>query len=144
MNGDRSDLAAALLIERMVRDAYPDRTPGAISALQWSILRGLARTEPQEKTPSWLAGFVGVTAAPISRALQSLERRGLIRTLRSASDARQTVVRLTENGESALANDPIRAISRRIGRLPEADRVAFKELLRKLMLDNREGGGSDA
>lgn len=132
MSFDRSDFAAAVLIEKLAYDAYPERAPGAITRLQWSILRCLSRGEPREKTPTWIANFAGVTPAPASRAIHSLEGRKLVELARSAEDARQTVVTLTAAGEEMLKNDPLMDLAQSIARLPLEDRANFKDALLRI------------
>lgn len=140
---DRSTKAAALLVERLVRDAYSDRTPGSVTPLQWAILRCLSRARPEIKTQSWIAAFVGVTPAPVSRTLRALAARGAVMLERSSTDGRQTVVTLTEAGAVLLADDPILAISSRIADLDDDDQIAFRRVLERLVMDTRAKGTAD-
>ncbi len=132
--GDRSDLAAAILIDKLLNDAYVDRGPGQISRLQWSILRCLARATPEQKTPTWIARFVGLTLAPVTRALDSLNRRGLIVRTKSASDGRQTTVSLTGSGRQILDLDPLKSLAALISRLPEDQKNQFKQTLQTISI----------
>ncbi len=129
----KSDLAAALLIEKVVRDAYSARRPGEVQPLQWAILRYLQRAEDTQRTPTWIARYVGVTAAPVSRALKTLEARGAILTSPSQRDARSIDVRLTPLGEALLREDPIRYVAAQIAHLPEDERAHFKQTLQTLV-----------
>lgn len=129
---DRSDFAAALLIEKLAHDAYTERAPGAISRLQWAIMRCLTRGDPKEKTPTWISNFVGVTLAPVSRALHSLEARAYVTLARSVEDARQTVVALTAAGRAALEEDPLIPLAQSIARLPDEERSYLKDALQQI------------
>ena len=131
----KAEVAAAVLIEQMIRDAYSDRAPGQMRPLQWSILRCLARSEPTVKTQSWIARFLGITAAPVSRAVHTLERRGLVTLRRRPEDARQTEVVLTDEGITTLGDDPILKIARRFARLSEEDKKRLKRLIAALALE---------
>lgn len=136
----RSDLAAALLVERLVRDAYSDRGPGSITPLQWALLRALGRARDSAYTQSWLARFVGVTAAPASRSLRALERHGAVESKRDPQDGRQVLVSLTPRGRELLEEDPILAISARIARLDDAEKVAFRGALQHLFMSASVSG----
>ena len=134
----KAEVAAAVLIEQMIRDAYSDRAPGQMRPLQWSILRCLARTDPAVKSQSWIARFLGITAAPVSRAVHTLERRGLVVLRRRPEDARQTEVVLTDEGHATLGEDPILKIARRFSRLDEEDKIRLKKLIAALALEEPE------
>lgn len=132
--GDRGDLAAAILIDKLLNDAYVDKGPGHISRLQWSILRCLARATPEQKTPTWIARFVGLTLAPVTRALESLNRRGLILRTKNSADGRQTTVALTESGRQILDKDPLKSLAALISRLPDEQRHQFKQTLQSISI----------
>jgi len=137
---DRSDLATALLMERLVREAYLDRGPGSVTPLQWAILRAISRAAPKPSTHGWIARFVGVTAGPVSRAIRALERHGAVATHRDAQDGRQVIVELTEIGREFLDNDPILAICGRLNRLGSDEKVAFRRALQHLFVDPASHG----
>ncbi|MBO6510338.1 MAG: winged helix DNA-binding protein [Roseibium sp.] len=138
--GDRSDLAAAILIDKLLNDAYVDRAPGHISRLQWSILRCLSRATPEEKTPTWIARFVGLTLAPVTRALESLSRRGLITRKKSLADGRQTTVSLTESGKQILDRDPLGSLAALISKLPDDKKSQFKQILQLISIQGMLDG----
>ncbi len=129
---DRINLATALLIERLVREAYADRAPGAITPLQWAILRTISRASGEGCTQGWIARFVGVTAAPVNRALKALERHDAVTLQRDASDGRQVIVGLTRFGQDLLKKDPILTISKRLARIEPDKRVEFRHVLEQL------------
>lgn len=131
---DRSDLAAAILMERIVRGAYDARKSDEIQPLQWSILRYVDRFPGEHCTLTRIAGYLGLTHAPISRAVARLRKRDMLRIEDHPSDARSQVLRLTEKGTDALNRDPIQKIARRFHTLPDRDRDAMKRSLRALAL----------
>lgn len=133
--GERSDLAAALLIERLVREAYIERTPGSITPLQWSILRAVKRAGEDGCTQSWIVNFVGVTPAPVNRAVKALQRNGAVDMCRDASDGRKTVVTLTSLGVKLLEEDPIRSITTRLNRLDLPRKAEFRQALQQIFID---------
>jgi len=141
MDGDdRSDLAAALLLERLVREVYTDRAPGSVTQLQWAILRAISRAGDGGCTQNWIGRFVGVTAAPVSRAIRALERHQAVTTRRDDDDGRQTIVELTTIGHDLLKSDPLLAITGRLSRLDDSDKVAFRRALQHLSFDPVEHG----
>lgn len=134
MTPDRRDIAAAVLLEKLVADCYQDRAPGSVSRLQWSILRCLGRAEPAEKTSGWIARYVGVTAAPTSRAIRALEEHGLVTLSRSAQDGRQLIVELSDAGQEALSRDPLLRLAGSISKLGETDRISLQRIVQILGL----------
>ncbi len=136
---ERSDLAAAILLDSLISEAYADRGPGQISRLQWSLLRCLARTYPKEKTPTWLARFVGVSLSPVSRALNSLHNRGLIERCKCHVDSRQINIKLTEVGCETLKSDPLGALARSISKLPKEQRLNLKQSIQSISVRRTTG-----
>lgn len=134
-SNERSDLAAALLIERLVRESYTERAPGAVTPLQWAILRAVKRTGNKGCTQNWIANFVGVTPAPVNRAIKALQRNETVNVGRDASDGRKTVITLTPQGLAMLDKDPIFSITARLNRLDSAEKRAFRNTLQQLFID---------
>ncbi len=60
-------------------------------------------------TPSTLARTLGLNPGYVSRAIRSLERRGLLRRRRSDRDARKTHLSFTNRGQQAFADLDARA-----------------------------------
>lgn len=132
--GIRGDMAAALLIERLVRDAYSDRAPGSVTPLQWAILRTVKRARPDNCSQNWIARFVGVTAAPANRAIKALQRHGAVTISRDHNDSRKTIISLTAEGEVMLQDDPIHSITRKLAKLDAHKKVEFRNILQQLLL----------
>jgi DNA-binding MarR family transcriptional regulator len=119
-------------MERLVRDAYTERRSRDIQPLQWTIMRHLAGCDETQRTVQAVARAVGLTTAPVSRALRTLQNRGLIRQEVNERDARSSVSLLTEEGQQALQNDPLQKIENALGKQPEQDRVAFASMIKRL------------
>lgn len=130
----QSNFAAAILIEKIVRETYTKRSSTAIQPLQWSILRYLQRTPDAQCTMSMLANFLGLTHGPVVRAISTLVKRGLVEQTANLQDARSKTLTLTKAGQEALKFDPILGIASRIGSLPENDREQFVKLVRSLAM----------
>lgn len=130
-----SDFAAAMLLERIVRDSYPDRGSREIQPLQWSIIRYVSQTPEYRCTMSWIARFLGLTHAPVVRAINSLVAKGLMAQSPNPEDARSNILKLTEVGRAAATKDPLFAIVERIRLLPEEDRVHFRRALRMVAMN---------
>jgi DNA-binding MarR family transcriptional regulator len=131
----KSDEAAAVLLEKIVRAAYPSREPGAIQPLQWSILRFLARVPEEQRTAHMVANFLGITAAPTSRAIQTLVKRGYIKQVKSEHDARSFLLVLTEPAIAALDGDPILRLAKSVSDLPADEKVLFKKSLERIVVN---------
>jgi DNA-binding MarR family transcriptional regulator len=129
-------IASIVLLERFVRDIYPAKQSSAIQPLQWSILRYLARMPDDRCEVRWIANFLGLTRAPITRAVATLESRNLVCQAASSIDSRTKTITLTELGISTLTRDPILAAADRIRALPENDQAQFIETVRSLALND--------
>lgn len=133
----KSDVAAAVLIEKIVRAAYPSREPGAIQPLQWSILRFLARAPEEQCTAHMVAKFLGITAAPTSRAIQTLVKRGFIVQVKSTRDARSNLLFLLPPAREALKEDPLIRLAECVANLPEVEKGLFKKSLERIVVNVR-------
>ncbi|ASM73341.1 MULTISPECIES: MarR family winged helix-turn-helix transcriptional regulator [Roseobacteraceae] len=130
----RTTVAAAILMERLIRDAYPARHSSEIQPLQWSILRYLARVPEDQRQLSRIAPFLNLTAAPVARALTTLAQRGMLTQRVSETDSRIKTITLTELGVDALRQDPIISVASRIDTLPENERRDFIKSIRSIAL----------
>lgn len=131
------EIAAALLMEQIVRDVYSDKHSSAIQPLQWSILRYLREASLEARDVKSIGRYVGVTPAPVSRAIRTLETRGLVTRGEHPKSKRSVTVTLTEHGRVALEGDPILKIARRIELLDTRERKIFINSLRQLMLQDQ-------
>ncbi len=139
-NETSSELAAAILLEKIVRDAYDKKKSGEVQPLQWSILRYLRRVPTERATLGWLARFLNITHAPVSRAIKTLVKKGFVTQSQNPTDARSQFLILTESGKAALQNDPILGVAQRIRKLPAAERDALTKSIRSMaLLANLDG-----
>ena len=129
------EVAAALLMERMVRDAYSEKHSTAIQPLQWTILRYLSATSEETRDIKSISRYVGITPAPISRAVSTLEGRQLVKRRPHPASKRSVMVTITEKGLEKLEDDPILKIANSITSLNERDRDRFVRILRQLMIN---------
>ena len=96
-------------------------------------------------TASELARGLGLDSGYLSRILRSFEHRALIEKTRSASDARQTHLRLTETGRAAFAGLDSRAdeeIAALVGRVHPDDHRRLTDAMRTI--EHVLAPGSDA
>ena len=128
-------MASVVLLERFVRDMYTTKHSSSIQPLQWSILRYLARSSADRCEVRWIARFLGLTRAPVTRAIATLEARNLVSQQISGEDARTKTVTLTNLGVKALAEDPIVLAAERIRILPETDQEQFVRSIKSLALN---------
>ena len=127
-------IASIVLLERFVRDIYPAKQSSAIQPLQWSILRYLERVPNDRCEVRWIAQFLGITRAPVTRAVATLESRNLVSQETSGVDARTKTITLTELGIATLARDPIIDAADRIRALPDIEQAQFINSIRSLAL----------
>lgn len=104
-----------------------------LSRLSWCIL--LAVGEEQMKSPSDIAGFIGIDRTAMSRALKSLEADKLLVRSESRDDRRRTCVTLTATGSALLSRAIIQAQENAghfTAKLSEEEQGQLSELLTKL------------
>ena len=130
------EIAAALLMEQLVRGAYSGKRSSAIQPLQWSILRYLSEVSIDASDITSICNYVGVTIAPASRAVSTLERRGLVTKGKHPLSRRSVSVAITDQGRAALQEDPILKIAERISLLSQKERASLVESLRQLILQD--------
>lgn len=126
--------ATALLIEKIARNMYQNRAPGEMLPLQWSILRSFERSEAGISTVSWIAKHLGLTHAPISRAVSTLVGRDLIAARPDSTDGRKTNLCLTDKGREVLLSDPILVIATLLDRVDESDYAGLSRALEALLI----------
>jgi DNA-binding MarR family transcriptional regulator len=101
-----------LKLERMARLLRAAGHAGGLNPVQWEALRYLARANRYSNSPIALAKYLDSTKGTVSQTIKSLERKGLIGKGPRAGEKRSISLTLTENGESALAGDPLTAFSK--------------------------------
>lgn len=109
-------LAKLALVGRRALDRQA--AGGSISAIQSLVLERLARLGPAQV--GRLAAQLAVTAPTISDSVAALERKGLVRRVAVAGDARGVEVRLTQKGRRVAATQ---------GDWPEVFESAVAELM---------------
>ena len=140
----KKDVAAAILMEKIVRDVYSNKGSREVQPLQWSILRYLERASANSSDLTSIARFLGLTLSPVSRAVQTLEKRGLVTKRPDPQSGRAVVVSLSNEGRATLEADPILKIAKKINVLPEGEREQFRNALRSLwLLADMENGDAD-
>ncbi len=132
------NLGIAILLEEIVRSAYRARKSEDVQPLQWSILRYLSLSPNEGRDLASIGAYAGVTAAPASRAVKTLEERGLVRKEQGHEDRRAVSIRITNQGLKVLGDDPLLKIAYRLSQLPDDELAAISSGLRKLVLS--EGG----
>jgi DNA-binding MarR family transcriptional regulator len=133
---DKKLIASVVLLERFIRDIYPTKHSSAIQPLQWSILRYLDRMPVERCEPRWIAKFLGLTRAPVTRAIATLERHDYVQQIDSGDDARTKTIALTPIGIKTLASDPILNAVKHIRALPKDDQAQFINSIRSIALNS--------
>ena len=128
-------VAAALLMERTVREIYDKRSSSAVQPLQWSILRFLQSAPTTDARVATIAAYLGTNHAPVSRAVSTLTKRGLVEKVTGPGSSRRSPLVLTKLGRETLKNDPIFKIAEKIHTLPEGEKRLFERILTNMALN---------
>ncbi len=118
---DRStqSMAMSILLESIIRTTYSQKSPGELLPLQWSIMRYLNGSSAQHASISYVARFLGLTHAPVSRSVATLKKRGLVESVATPEASRGAALVLTHKGHIALLSDPLKKVATAIDLLPE-------------------------
>jgi len=73
--------------------------PRGLSPTQAQILTIIASNRAEGLNLNWIADWLGVTAATVSDAVGTLQKKGLVHKQRSELDRRQALIALTSRGE---------------------------------------------
>lgn len=142
---DSRSFASAVLLEKIVREAYEKRQSCEVQPLQWSILRYLGSEGAERCTIGWIASFLGITHAPVVRAVKTLRKRNYVTQEQNPEDARSKIVRLTQEGWKQLRLDPLCGIAQRIDGLTEDDKNALMSAIKTLVApvqDEKDDGNA--
>ena len=101
----------AQMLFQIGRRVLEKRNADDLHAVQWSALRYFARTGRRTANVNGLSQFLGNTTGSSSRTIKSLVERGLLEGTPSRTDARSTVIKLTQAGRRALRKDPLNDIA---------------------------------
>ena len=134
-NGAAKGMAMSVLMESIIRSAYTQRSPGDLLPLQWSILRYLHGCNAQHASISYLARFLGLTHAPISRSVSTLKKRDLVKSVQTPAAARGFALSLTQKGKIVLQDDPLKRVASAIGFLPEEQISCMAQGIEHLILE---------
>ncbi len=137
-NSSRRFYAAAQLIEKISQKLNRARGPGEMQPLQWSILRCISRHEDAAPHLLWIADYLGLTHAPVSRAVSTLIKRGFLTQSASAHDKRKRHIELTVAGKIQLEEDPLQQLVIKLRNIDEPDFNGLIRTLEKLVLKNDE------
>jgi DNA-binding MarR family transcriptional regulator len=118
---------------RRARGASPQGSPTALTLSQYGLLQPL-QYEPEARVRD-LAVQAGITPSTATRILDALERRGLVRRIRSQNDRRSVAVSLTDAGQRQLRAQDAWMRAQQVAffaRLPARERELAPDLLLRL------------
>ena len=124
-------------LERLTRSGDSDLNPA-----QWEALRFLSRANRFSRTPAALADYLTSTRGTVSQTLIALEQKGYVERRPSVRDGRSIDVFLTDNGSTALKQDPLILLARDVEWSAGKQITEFVELLRaslKAAIDRNNG-----
>lgn len=131
-------MAMSVLLESIIRSTYSERSPGDLLPLQWSIMRYLHGCSVQHTSVSYVARFLGLTHAPVSRSVATLKKRGLVKSVDALDAPRGVALTLTQKGHTALQNDPLRRVASAIDLLPKELAKCMARSIEHLVLELSE------
>ncbi|MDE2384164.1 MAG: winged helix-turn-helix transcriptional regulator [Alphaproteobacteria bacterium] len=117
-------------LARLIRGA--GNAEGLVPA-QWDVLRYLARANRFSNSPRAAAHYLGATKGTISQTIQALQRKGLLRSLGRADDARSVALELTEAGVAMLEKDPLNALAGALDELGDKTAKRFHKAVSSLL-----------
>jgi DNA-binding MarR family transcriptional regulator len=128
---------------RRARGATTQSDNDVLTLSQYALLQALATRE--EARVRDMASEAGIAASTATRILDALERRQIVRRMRSPHDRREVTVTLTEFGREALASQDawLRGRERAFyASLPAVERDLAPDLLLRLagLIDELAGG----
>ena len=102
--------------------------------VQLEALHYLGSCNRYSNTPAAVADFLGLTKGTVSQTLGVLENAGLIEKLPDSKDRRVVHLRLTDRGETVLAESiPPRVLQAAMELTSEAERDQFLEALERIL-----------
>ena len=116
--------STAMVLDVFARLVSALHAQDGLSHLQWVILRRLADPDGAGSTVGELADFIALSAAPTSRAVRILSEKQLVQVELSATDQRRKHLRVTPQGETLLARDPLLQVVRSLGLMDDQTRLA--------------------
>ena len=123
-----ADEIAELLVY-LGRVASSVDTGSGLTAAQWTALRFFARANQVSRTPSAFASFHATTRGTASQTVKSLVQKGYLARYEATDDRRSFRLDLTDIGQKALGDDPLRLLSAAVDRLDGGLRVALRQAL---------------
>lgn len=89
-------------VRQMMGISFKHAHQNGMSATQFIILGSMEKAPQDEpRTISWLANHMNIDPATVVRAVDSLEKRGLVTRRRDQQDRRQVFVDFTDAGRAA-------------------------------------------
>ncbi|MVW70778.1 MULTISPECIES: MarR family winged helix-turn-helix transcriptional regulator [unclassified Bordetella] len=126
------------------RQLDAETAPLGLTAIQWRPIAQLARG--LAATPAELARINGVDTGAMTRTLDRLETKGLLRRVRSHEDRRVVKIELTEAGlETAKGIPPCiaRVLNRHLRGFSTDEVAQMRHLLGRMLANGSEGGPQD-
>jgi DNA-binding MarR family transcriptional regulator len=129
-------LEAALAVMRRRQQAGQLARKGGFDAAAGALFRVLDALEAEALNITELGVRIGVDQPRASRLAAEAVRRGLAERFADASDARRSLLRLTESGREVIAqarDARRRAVSEALARFDSAEAVTFARLLERFL-----------
>lgn len=128
------------LYRTMEREFQRRLAPFSLTPQEWAVLKTCGRAEP---TPAKIADKLEMNSSAVTRFLDRLEGKGLVRRLPHPADRRCTTLELTADGKRMVCGAGEQALGLNadvLAALDEDERAAFIARLRRLVEHARSVG----
>ncbi len=122
-----------------------EMAPLDLTAMQWRPIAMVARGSAD--TPAELARLHGVDTGAMTRTLDRLEAKGLLRRVRSQEDRRVVKIELTELGQEkarAIPANIARVLNHHLRGFSADELAQLKHLLGRMLANGSAGGAPDS
>lgn len=137
--------AITRLFELSARSLHSAGFAGGLYPAQWTALRYLATSAPEDRTSAKLARFQQVAVGSVTRTVRTLIGKGLVSEGPSAGHHRSKQLDLTADGIALLGQDPLVELDRVLSTLPKREaRILGMTLARIISVLHAEDDDADA
>ena len=137
MSKGTDEIDLAQLREQLERLSRLIRQQGfheGLNPAQWEALRYVSRANRFSNSPGALAQYLGSTKGTVSQTILSLEKKGLLAKVASASDARVVLLTLTDKAHELLAKDPLVGLGQEIANLGGKTTKRFAKAIDEILI----------
>ena len=130
------------LVERLGRYLSNSGHSHNLKPVQWEILRYLAKANRFSRSPSAVTQYLGITKGTVSQSITTLQSKGLLDKVLSATDKRSVSLALTNQGQALVAQDPSEYFDQALASMPPQDLAQATQTLQTLLTESLKKAGN--